>query len=106
MSLIVGTCQARSAYCRDVFGENGLVSGSVRIDRLSVGTCSPRSGNCLDLFGVVGIVSGKRLWRSGLCRYVFGEVILLSGDVGEVRLQSGRFRRGRFIVGTCSAMSG
>jgi len=35
--LSVGTCSAMSAYCRDVFGEIGLVSGRVQRSRLIVG---------------------------------------------------------------------
>jgi len=40
---IVGTCVARSALCRDVFGEVELVLGRVRRSRLSFGTCPERS---------------------------------------------------------------
>jgi len=29
--LSVGTCSKKSCYCRDVFGEYGLVSGRVRL---------------------------------------------------------------------------
>jgi len=34
----VGTCSARSAYCRDMSSEVGIMSGHVRQDRLFVGT--------------------------------------------------------------------
>jgi len=40
----VGTCSPRSALCRDVFDEVGLVSGHDRRGRLFVGTCSVKSG--------------------------------------------------------------
>jgi len=48
------------------------------------------------------------LSKSGLCRYVFGEVGIFSGRVrrcrlivGKVGLVSVRVRRGRVCVGTC-----
>jgi len=50
----VGTCSARSGWCRDVFGNVGLVSGLVRQGRVSVGTFSARSNYFRDLFEEVG----------------------------------------------------
>jgi len=67
---------ARSAYCRELFGEfglvsghirrcrlisgrvlcGGLVSGRVRRSQLCFGTCSARFLYSLDVFGEVGIV--------------------------------------------------
>jgi len=53
-----------SAYCVDVFGEVGIVSGRVRRGRLSVGmfrrglvrvgTCSAKSALCRDMSDEVG----------------------------------------------------
>jgi len=55
--VIVGTCSAWSAYCRDVFCEVWLVSVSVRRGLLSVGTCSSMSDYYRDVLGEVGLVS-------------------------------------------------
>jgi len=55
-SVRVGTCAARSDYCRDVFDEFVLVSGRVRRGRIFVGTCPERSAYCRDVFGVVGFL--------------------------------------------------
>jgi len=60
------------------------VSGRVRRGRFFAGSCST---------------------KSVYCRYVFGEVVLVSGHVRRGRLMSGRDRRGRVIVGMCSANS-
>jgi len=35
-----GTCSLRSAFCREVFDDFGLVSGHVRRGRVNVGKCS------------------------------------------------------------------
>jgi len=53
----VETCSARSALCRDVFGEVGLVSVSFRRGRDSVGTCTSRSDLCQAVCGDVGLLS-------------------------------------------------
>jgi len=58
-----------SAYCQYFIANVGLVSVHDRRGRLSVGIRSS---------------------MSGVCRYVFGEVVLYSGPV----------RQGLFIVGT------
>jgi len=42
--VIVGTCPARSAYCRDLFGKVVLVSARVGRGLVNVGTCSVPSG--------------------------------------------------------------
>jgi len=39
-SVIVGTCPAKSNFCRDVFSEVGLVFRLVRRGSVNVGTCS------------------------------------------------------------------
>jgi len=80
----VGMFSAMSAYCRDFFGEVGLVSGRVRRGRLSVGMCSA---------------------RLGYCRYVFDEVVFLSELVRRGRIIVGTFLTRWVIVGICSAMS-
>jgi len=74
---MAGTCSEKSASCRDVFGDDGLlsghaddvgfVSGRVRRSRIvsgrdrrvrfSVDTCSARSALCRDVFCEVGLVS-------------------------------------------------
>jgi len=64
--IIVGTCQARSALCRDVFREVGLVSGLGRRGRVIVG----------HVFGEVDLESG-RVRRGQLSRNVFSEVGLV-----------------------------
>jgi len=78
---IVGTCPAKSAYCRDLLDEVGYLSVCVRRGVLV----------CLDLFGEVGLVSGRVLRgrlsvgtcpkMSAYCRDVFGDVWLFSGRV-------------------------
>jgi len=67
-----------------VFIKVDLVSVRVRRNRLIDGTCSG---------------------SSGLRRYVFGEVVLVSGIVRRCRLIVATFRQGLVIVGTCSARS-
>jgi len=88
----VGMCSARSAYCRDVLGEVGLVSGPVRRGRLCDGTCPSMSGRVERGFLSVGSCSE----RYGYCRDVFADVGLLSE----------RFRGGRLSFGTCTTKSG
>jgi len=41
--ICVGPFSEKSAYCRVVFGEVGLVSGIVLEGRVNVGTCSAKS---------------------------------------------------------------
>jgi len=58
-----------SASCRELFGkvrlasvmygEVGLVSGLIRLGRVSVGMCSTKSALCRDLFDEVVLVSGR-----------------------------------------------
>jgi len=48
---------ASSALFRDMSGDVGLVSGTVRQCRFIVGTCSERSDYCQDMFVDVGFVS-------------------------------------------------
>jgi len=50
----VGTCSAKSGYCRDVIGDVGLVSGLVRQGRASVVICTAWSILCRELFDDVG----------------------------------------------------
>jgi len=46
----VGTCSARSAKCRDMNDDGGLVSLLVRRVRLNVATCSTKSGYCRHVY--------------------------------------------------------
>jgi len=48
----------RLVKCRYAFGKFGLVSGLVRLCRVSVATCPARSVFCRDITGDVGFVSG------------------------------------------------
>jgi len=68
--------------------------GRVRRGLLTVGTSSTRSGACRYVFGEVSLVSGSV--RRGFH---------LSGHVRRGRFSDGHVRRGRVNVGTCSAMS-
>jgi len=71
------------------------VSGRVRRGLVTVGTCSTRSGKCRYMFGDVGLVSGL-VQRSGNSVIdVFTEVVLVSELV----------RRGWVSVGTCHERS-
>jgi len=77
--LSVGTCPARSGYCREVFGEVVLVPGRVRPGRHSVGTYSA---------------------RSGLCREVFGEAAYYRDMSWVIGFMLGHVRQERLIAGT------
>jgi len=86
---------ARTALCRDMSGDVGLVSGHVRQCRFIVGTCSEGLDYFRDMFVVVGFLSDSvRRGRLsvGTCTTSFF-------------LESRRVRRGMVSVGRCSAMS-
>jgi len=90
--LFVGTCSAKSYYCRGVSGDVGIESGHVRRCRLSFGNV----GLVSVLFRRCRIIVGTCSSRSDLCRAVFGDVGLVSG----------RVRRGFLSIETRSARSG
>jgi len=89
-----GTCSVGSAYCRDVFGEVGLVTEHERRGFVSVETCWAMPGYCRDVFREVGFVPGR-----------FDEIGILLVRFRRGRVCVGSSSVSRVSVGTCSAMS-